>query len=93
MPLPEISGPDVLKALKANPATGDIPVIVLTSRSQKNEEKLLNGGAAAYFEQSTLEPDKSSDRLAAAIETVLRRSITKKSLNLLMQASAAQVGR
>jgi len=73
MMLPKISGPDVLKALKANPATKDIPVVVLTSLSQKNEEKLIQEGAAAYFEKSTLELDKSSDRLAATVETVLRR--------------------
>ena len=33
MMLPKISGPEVLKALKGNPATMNIPVIVLTSLS------------------------------------------------------------
>ncbi|HKM85911.1 MAG TPA: response regulator [Terriglobales bacterium] len=74
MMLPKISGPAVLKALKENPATMDIPVVVLTSLSQKNEEKLLSEGAAAYFEKSTLELDKSSDRLEAIIQTVLGRA-------------------
>ncbi|MGA2979864.1 MAG: response regulator [Terriglobales bacterium] len=73
MMLPKLSGTDVLRALKANPATVDIPVIVLTSLSQRNEEKLLSEGAAAYFEKSTLELDKSSDRLAATVQTVLGR--------------------
>ena len=31
-----------------------VPVIVLTSLSQRNEEQLLSEGAAAYFEKSTL---------------------------------------
>src|SRR5208282_4101816 len=44
MMLPKISGVEVLKCLKANPATVDIPVIVLTSLSQMNEEKLLSEG-------------------------------------------------
>jgi CheY-like chemotaxis protein len=61
MLLPKISGPAVLKALKDNPTTMHIPVIVLTSLSQKNEEKLLQEGAAASFEKSALELDKSSD--------------------------------
>jgi CheY-like chemotaxis protein len=74
MMLPKISGPDVLKALKGNPATKDIPVVVLTSLSQKNEEKLLSEGAAAYFEKSTLELDKGSNRLEAIIQTVLGRA-------------------
>jgi CheY-like chemotaxis protein len=74
MMLPKISGPAVLKALKENPATRHIPVIVLTSLSQKNEEKLLSEGAAAYFEKSTLELDKNSKRLETVIQTVLGRA-------------------
>jgi DNA-binding response OmpR family regulator len=92
MMLPKISGPDVLKALKANPATMDIPVIVLTSLSQMNEEKLLHEGAAAYFEKSTLELDKNSDRLAATVETVLGRVNHQKNLDLRLQALAAKKG-
>jgi CheY-like chemotaxis protein len=90
MMLPKISGPEVLKALKANPATMHIPVIVLTSLSQKNEEKLLHEGAAAYFEKSTLELDKSSDRLAATVETVLGRVNHQRSLDLRLQELAAK---
>ena len=93
MLLPKLSGPDVLKALKANPATRGIPVIVLTSLSQKNEEKLLHEGAAAYFEKSTLELDKNSNRLAAAIETVLRQVNHQKGLDLRLQALAAKTRR
>src|ERR1022692_1233436 len=90
MLLPKLSGPDVLKALKQNSATRDIPVIVLTSLSHKNEEKLLHEGAAAYFEKSTLELEKNSDRLAATVETVLERINRQKSLNLRLQKLAAQ---
>src|SRR5271157_927587 len=92
MMLPKISGTEVLKALKANPATMEIPVIVLTSLSQKNEEKLISEGAAAYFEKSTLDLDKSSDRLAATVETVLRRVNHQKSLDLRLQELAAKKG-
>ena len=90
MMLPKISGPEVLKALKKNPATMHIPVIVLTSLSQKNEERLLHEGAAAYFEKSTLELDKSSDRLAATVEAVLGRIQHQKDLDLRLQALAAK---
>ena len=90
MLLPKISGPEVLKALKANPATMNIPVIVLTSLSQKNEEKLIQDGAVAYFEKSTLDLDKSSDRLVAAVATVLRRVNHQKDLDRRLQALAAR---
>jgi CheY-like chemotaxis protein len=86
--LPKISGTEVLKALKANPATMDIPVIVLTSLSQKNEEKLLSEGATAYFEKSSLGLDQSSDRLAATIEKVLDRVNHKKRLDLRLKELA-----
>jgi CheY-like chemotaxis protein len=90
MLLPKLSGPEVLKALKQNPATMDIPVIVLSSLSQKNEQKLLSEGAAAYFEKSALELDKSSDRLAATIETVLGQVNRKKSMATHAQELAAK---
>ena len=90
MLLPKLSGPEVLKALKANPATLHIPVIVLTSLSQKNEEKLLHDGAAAFFEKSSLGLDQSSDRLASAVEMVLGRVIHQRSLNLRLQELAAK---
>ncbi|MBZ5546554.1 MAG: response regulator [Acidobacteriia bacterium] len=74
MLIPKLSGPDVLKALKNNPATMAIPVIVLSSLSQKNEEKLKEMGAAEYFEKGTLDLEKNPDRLTTAVESVLRRS-------------------
>jgi len=68
----------------------DIPVIVLTSLSQKNEEKLLSEGAVAYFEKSALELDKSSDRLATTVETVLRRVNHQKNLDLRLRELAVK---
>ena len=78
MMLPKISGPNVLKALKENPATMHIPVIVFTSLSQKNEEKLLSEGAAAYFEKSALALDQNSSRLTDTVETVLARAMERR---------------
>jgi CheY-like chemotaxis protein len=51
MLLPKLGGPEVLRALKKNPATARISVIVLSSLPQKNEIRLKQGGAAAYFEK------------------------------------------
>ena len=41
--LPKMSGPDVLKALKQDPATAAIPVMMLTSLSQKNAKQFEKG--------------------------------------------------
>jgi CheY-like chemotaxis protein len=86
MMLPKISGPNVLKALKENPVTMHIPVIVFTSLSQKNEEKLLSEGAAAYFEKSALALDQNSTRLADTIEMVLAKAMERRA------PSAVQTG-
>jgi CheY-like chemotaxis protein len=73
MLLPKLSGPEVLQALKSNPATMTIPVIVLSSLSQKNEVKLKQAGAVEYLEKASLDLEKHPDRLATAVETVLRQ--------------------
>jgi CheY-like chemotaxis protein len=78
MLLPKLSGQDVLKALKANPATQHIPVIILTSMSQKNAEKLLSDGAAAYFEKGSLEIDTGTGRLASTVQAVLTQARSAK---------------
>ena len=69
MMLPKLSGLEVLEALKQNPLTKHIPVVVLTSLSQKNEAKLLQAGAAAYLTKSDklLENDSSLLRLIDAL--------------------------
>jgi CheY-like chemotaxis protein len=54
MLLPKLSGPEVLQKLKADPATAHIPVLVLSSLSRKNEEKLAREGAAAFLEKGPL---------------------------------------
>jgi DNA-binding response OmpR family regulator len=75
MMLPKLSGPEVLKALRADSATSKIPVMVLTSLSQANEEKLKNEGATEYFEKSMLSLDKSPDRLVQAVKRMLPKAM------------------
>jgi CheY-like chemotaxis protein len=52
MMLPKLSGPQLLQALKQDPRTSHIPVIVLSSLPQSNEAKLKKDGAALYLEKS-----------------------------------------
>jgi CheY-like chemotaxis protein len=73
MLLPKLSGPEVLQALKGNPATQAIPVVVVSSLSQKNEDKLKEAGAVEYFEKAALDLETHPDRLATVVERVLRR--------------------
>jgi CheY-like chemotaxis protein len=75
MMLPGLDGTGVLKALKQDASTAEIPVIVVTALSQKNEEKLKTAGAAAYIEKSSLDLDQNADALIHTINSVLRRSV------------------
>jgi len=74
MMLPKRSGEDVLKALKADPATKSIPVIVLTGLSQKNANRLVADGATSFFEKSLMHQEKGEDQLRLAIDRVLKNS-------------------
>lgn len=48
--LPEISGIDVTKMIKADPELGQTPVIAVTAFAMKgDEEKILKGGCDAYI--------------------------------------------
>jgi CheY-like chemotaxis protein len=73
MLLPKLSGEQLIQALKADPNTAQIPIIVLSSLPQSNEAKLKNAGAAAYLEKSKLAIEAGSTILIRAIESVLRQ--------------------
>jgi CheY-like chemotaxis protein len=80
MMLPKLSGQEVLRSLKQNPATAHIPVIVVTALSRKNEEKLRMEGADAFLEKERLLD--SSEPLLHLIERILLQAAKKPSLLL-----------
>lgn len=62
--LPVMNGFDVLKALKNNPETAKIPVILLTNLSQKSEiEQGLNMGAQDYLIKAHFMPSEVLDKI------------------------------
>ena len=71
MLLPKLGGPEVLRALKKDPATARIPVVVLSSLPQRNETRLKKDGAAAYFEKSKLHLDTNSQALLEVVKATL----------------------
>lgn len=73
MLLPKITGPDVLKALKNDPATAGIAVVAFTGLSQKNASRLENDGAYAFLDKAELRLDKGSEALLAALERILQK--------------------
>ena len=58
MMLPKMSGPEVLKALKKEPTTAAIPVVVLTGLAQTNAARLQGDGAFAFLTKADLALDQ-----------------------------------
>jgi len=71
MLLPKITGLDVLKGLKGDARTRNIPVMVLSGLSQAKEAKLVEDGAAAFFEKSEKMLDNDSADLIEVVKGVL----------------------
>jgi CheY-like chemotaxis protein len=71
MLLPRLGGVEVLQALRKSQLTASIPVIVLSSLPQKNETKLLQEGATAYFEKSKMELDQNAESLIQLVKNTL----------------------
>src|ERR1700676_3289031 len=72
MLLPKMAGPDVLKALKNDPATAGIAVVAFTSLSQKNAIRLEQDGACAFLDKASLGLDKGSEALLVALARIVR---------------------
>ncbi len=73
MILPKMSGPEVLKHLKSEPATAEIPVVVVSSLSEKNRQHLQDEGAEEYLEKNALMPGKGINMLPNELENVICR--------------------
>jgi CheY-like chemotaxis protein len=84
MLLPKMTGPDVLKALKKDPKTAGIAVVVFTGLSQKNAERLQQDGACAFLEKSALGVDKGCEAFLLALAEIV------KNLHLGVPTTAAK---
>lgn len=73
MLLPKMAGPDVLKALKNDPATAGIAVVAFTSLSQKNAVRLEQDGTCAFLDKAALGLDKGSEALLVALARIVRQ--------------------
>ena len=80
MILPKMSGPEVLQHLKSEPATADIPVVVVSSLSEKNRQKLMEAGAEEYLVKNELMPQQGVNLLPKMLENVICRINRKRGI-------------
>jgi len=72
MLLPKLPGPEVLKALKKDPATAEIAVVVFTGLSAKNAERLQKDGACGFLDKSELGLDKGCEAFLVALAGIVK---------------------
>ena len=78
MILPKMGGPEVLQHLKEDPATAGIPVVVVSSLSEKNRQKLMEAGAEEYLEKNAIMPKQGVNLLPTMLENVICRINRKR---------------
>ena len=66
--LPKVHGFEVLKKLKENPATKDIPIIVLTNLEGVGDiDKVIELGATTYLVKTQYKLEEVIDKIKAAL--------------------------
>lgn len=69
--LPIMNGAEVLLALKRSPSTSRIPVLVISSLSEKNATQIVEEGAAGYFEKRSM----TQEKLENAVSGILKKRL------------------
>jgi CheY-like chemotaxis protein len=77
MMLPVLLGTRVLETLKNDRCKAQIPVIMSTGLSQKNEAKLRGAGAAAFCEKSALDLENG----LVELRKVIARGVTETGIS------------
>ena len=68
--MPKLQGFEVLRALKADPATTKIPVIILSNLGQESDVKqAMEAGAAGYFVKANLSLQDLVERVGEVVRS------------------------
>jgi CheY-like chemotaxis protein len=66
--MPKLTGFEVLRALKQDPAAASVPVIVLSNLGQQRDvQEAMEGGAVAYFVKASLSLEELTRRIEEAL--------------------------
>ena len=65
--MPDMDGVEALRTFKADTSTSDIPGLVISSLSEKNGVKLIQEGAAGYFEKGSMTPETLENAIAGIL--------------------------
>ena len=69
--MPDLDGYNVVRRLRANPATARIPILILTARSQEmDKQTALEAGANAFLSKPV-----TAQQLTARVDSVLQAGV------------------
>ena len=80
MILPKMGGPEVLRHLKEEAGTATIPVVVVSSLSEKNRQKLIEAGAEDYLEKNDIMLEHGQNLLPKMLENIICRINRKRGI-------------
>ena len=80
MILPKMGGPEVLRHLKEEARTAAIPVVVVSSLSEKNRQKLIEAGAEDYLEKNDIMLEHGENLLPKMLENIICRINRKRGI-------------
>ena len=80
MILPKMGGPEVLRHLKEEAGTASIPVVVVSSLSEKNRQKLIEAGAEDYLEKNDIMLEHGQNLLPKMLENIICRINRKRGI-------------
>lgn len=80
MLLPKMSGLEALKNLKSEKKTAGIPVVIVSSLSERNREKLMEAGAEDYLQKNELMPKQGVNLLPKLLEDIICRINRKRGI-------------
>jgi CheY-like chemotaxis protein len=84
--MPRMSGLEALEAIKADPRTKDVPVIILSNLGQDADiQRGLAMGASDYLIKNAAKPADVSAKIAATLELAANRMLTDKGYQLLIR--------
>jgi len=84
--MPKMSGLEVLEALKADPRTRDIPVIILSNLGQESDvERGVSMGAVDYLIKNEAKPAEVAEKIRATLQLAAGRQLTSESYTLYLR--------
>jgi len=86
--MPGMSGPELLKRLRADPATAQIPVVIMSARAQANGVADMTSLGAAAVIAKPFDPEKLADTLRRHLHTI-RLNVAGYDFSQRLQRDAA----